>query len=176
LNPFPTLEHKQLAEQIAAALIEKGETIAVAETTTGGLISAALLSVNGASRYYAGGGVLYTLNSRIALAGVSPNEYKDYRGTTVDIILSLASSMRKKLGATWCIAESGLAGPNAGRLGGQPGNTVIGIDGPVQRSEAFNSGLSDREENMVAFATRTLEFALASIEGTSSNQASTTNQ
>ena len=75
------IEHKQLAEEIAAMLIARNETIAVAEATTGGLVSAALLCVAGASQYYAGGGVLYTLNSRVALAGIAPEEYANYHGT-----------------------------------------------------------------------------------------------
>ena len=158
------LEHKQLAERIAALLIERNETIAVAEATTGGLVSASLLWVNGASKFYAGGGVLYTINSRIALAGISPKEYVGYQGTTEGMVASLAFSMREKLGSTWCVAESGLAGPTGGKFGGQPGNTVIGIDGPIQRTESFNSGLAGREENMVAFTTRTLQFIVESIQ------------
>ena len=164
MNSLSTSEHRELAEKIAAVLIEKEQTIAVAETTTGGLVSAALLSVSGASRYYAGGGVLYTLNSRIALAGVPAKEYENYRGTNPELILSLASSMRDKLGSTWCISESGLAGPGGGRFGGPPGRTVIGIDGPVQRTETFHTGLQGREENMSAFTTLTLQFILNAIQ------------
>ena len=158
------IEHKQLAEEIAAMLIARNETIAVAEATTGGLVSAALLCVAGASQYYAGGGVLYTLNSRIALAGIAPEEYANYHGTTPEMIASLAASMRETLNASWCVSESGLAGPTGGRFGGEPGTTVIGIDGPVKRTEIFDSGLKGREENMIAFTTRTLEFVLESIK------------
>ena len=159
------IEHKQLAEKIASALISKNETIAIAEATTGGLVSASLLAVEGASRYYAGGGVLYTLNSRIVLAGVSSEEYKDYRGTTPEMISSLANSMRLKIGSTWCIAESGLAGASGGRFGGEPGNTIIGITVPLEKTEWFDSGLKGREENMIAFTTRTLQFTLECLEG-----------
>ena len=82
MSSFLSNEQRELAEEIASRLTERGETVAVAESTAGGLISAALLSVAGASRYYSGGGVLYTLNSRTALAGVPAEEYADYRGTT----------------------------------------------------------------------------------------------
>ena len=130
-------EQQQLANDIAERLIARGETLAVAESTSGGLVSAALLAVAGASRYYAGGGVLYTLNSRTALAGVPAETYANYRGTTPEMLATLAEAMRERLGATWCIAESGVAGPGPGR---------------------FETGLSDRQENMVEFATRTLRY------------------
>src|SRR5947207_10530405 len=107
---FLTPEQTALAADIAVALTERGETVCVAEGTAGGLISAALLSVPGASRYYLGGGVLYTLKSRIALAGMSPETYEHYRGTTPEMLQALAEAMRARLEAIWCVAESGLAG------------------------------------------------------------------
>lgn len=158
MGMFLNDEQEKLAREIATQLTERGDTVAVAEATTGGLISAALLSVAGASRYYAGGGVVYTLNSRTALAGVPSEQYVNYRGTTPEMIASLADSMRQRLGATWCIAESGLAGPTGGRSGAPPGRTTIGVAGPVARTEVIETGLSDREANMVEFTTRSLRF------------------
>ncbi len=151
-------EQERLALEIAMQLTTRGETVAVAEATTGGLISAALLSVAGASRYYAGGGVLYTLGSRSALAGVPSEQYANYRGTTPEMLASLAESMRLRLGATWCIAESGLAGPTGGRFGAPVGRTTIGVAGPIARTEVIETGLSDRAANMVDFTTRSLLF------------------
>lgn len=151
-------EQKTLAIEIATRLTERGDTIAVAEATAGGLISAALLSVAGASRYYAGGGVVYTLASRTALAGVPAEQYANYRGTTPEMLASLAESMRQRLEATWCIAESGLAGPTGGRFGAPAGKVTISVAGPVARTEVVETGLSDREANMVEFATRALRF------------------
>ena len=111
-------EQERLANEIATRLIERGDTVAVAESTTGGLVSAALLSVAGSSRFYAGGAVLYTLGSRTALAGVPAEAYANYQGTTPEMLATLAESLRERLGATWCIAESGVAGPTGGRWGG----------------------------------------------------------
>src|SRR4051794_14324715 len=102
---FLSAEQETLAEQIAGVLVARGETVAVAESTTGGLVSAALLSVAGASRYFAGGGVVYTLKSRTVLGGVSAEQYVNYRGTTPEMLASLAESMRERLVATWCVAE-----------------------------------------------------------------------
>ena len=164
MGMFLNDEQERLAHEIAAQLIACGETVAVAEGTAGGLISAALLSVAGASRYYAGGGVVYTLGSRTALAGVPPEQYANYQGTTPEMLASLAESMRQRLGATWCIAESGLAGPTGGRSGAPPGRTTIGVAGPVARTEVIETGLSDREANMVEFTTRSLLFLSNAIQ------------
>jgi PncC family amidohydrolase len=152
MTSFLTIEQRELAQEVGSLLADRGQTIAVAEATAGGLISAALLSVPGASRYYAGGAVVYTRNSRIMLAGVPPEEMANYRGTTAEMIVGLADSMRQRLGATWCVAESGVAGPT----GSRPGRTVIGIAGPVSRTETFETGLVEREANMMEFTTRSL--------------------
>ena len=70
----------------------------------------------------------------------------------------LAESMRERLGATWCIAESGLAGPTGGRSGAPAGRTTIGVAGPVARTTVVETGISDREANMVEFTTLALRF------------------
>ena len=156
-------EQQQLANDIAERLIARGETVAVSESTTGGLVSAALLAVAGASRYYAGGGVLYTLNSRTALAGVPAETYANYRGTTPEMLAALAEAMRERLGATWCIAESGVAGPGPGRFGAPAGRTTLSVAGPVTRTEAIETGIDDRQANMAEFATRTLRCLSAAL-------------
>ena len=158
MSTFLNAEQEDLAAEIASLLTQRGETVAVAETTAGGLVSAALLSVAGASRYYVGGGVVYTLNSRIALAGVPAEQYANYRGTTPEMLVSLAESMRQRLEATWCIAESGLAGPTGGGSGAPPGRTTIAVAGPVTRTQVIDTGVSDREANMVEFTTHALRF------------------
>ncbi|MGD9934999.1 MAG: CinA family protein [Dehalococcoidia bacterium] len=165
---FLDAEQQALAADIAERVIARGETVAVAESTTGGLIAAALLSVAGASRYFAGGGVVYTLKSRTALAGADPAQYANYRGTTTEMLESLAESMRDRLGATWCIAESGLAGPTGGRTGAAAGRTTMSVVGPVTRTEKLETGSDDRVENMGAFTTaslRLLRNAIASASG-----------
>jgi PncC family amidohydrolase len=149
---FLDAQQQELAGEIAAILTERNETVAVAESTAGGLVSAAFLWVPGASRYYRGGGVLYTRQSRIAMAGMRPEQFENYRGATPENVTAMAEALRERLGATWCVAEAGTAGPT----GGQPGRTVIAVAGPVSRSEVIETGSTDREANMVAFATRAL--------------------
>jgi PncC family amidohydrolase len=155
---FLTQEQQALAEEIGVLLVERGENVCVADGTTGGLVSAALLPVAGASRFFAGGAVLYTLKSRIALAGAPAELFENYQGTTLDMMSITANALRERLGTTWCVAESGVAGPTGGRSGRPPGSTNICVAGPLERREAIETGLSDRVENMVEFATRTLRL------------------
>lgn len=157
-------EQQALASEIGARLVERGETVAVVEATAGGLVSAALLSVAGASKFYAGGGVTYTLASRTALAGVPAEDYANYRGTTPEMLTKLVEAMRQRLGATWCIAETGLAGPTGGRFGAEPGKVTVGVAGPVTRTEVMYTGMSDRVENMVEFTTRALRYLNDAIQ------------
>lgn len=165
MSSFLNQEQRALAQEIASLLTQRDETVCVAEGTAGGLISAALLSLAGASRYYRGGGVLYTLRSRIALAGVPAELMANYRGTTFEMLSATAESLRERLEATWCIAESGTAGPTGGRSGAPPGRTLIAIVGPVSRSEIFETGLEDRETNMVEFATHSLRLFRTVLQG-----------
>ncbi len=155
---FLNEEQERFAREIAELLIGRNETISVAEATAGGLISAALLWVPGASRYFGGGAVVYTLNSRTVLAGVPAEELANYRGTTPEMLHSMARSMRERLGTTWCLAESGLAGPTPGRSGTRPGRTTISIAGPIDRSEVIETGSADREANMIEFTTVALHL------------------
>ena len=157
---FLTPEQQALALQIGEALAARGETVAVAESTAGGLVSAALLWVPGASRYFRGGGVFYTRQSRIAMAGMTQEQFEGYRGSTPENVAAMAEALRARLDATWCIAEAGAAGPT-----GHAGRTVLAVAGPSARTEVFETQSSDREANMVAFATRALQLlrdALAS--------------
>ncbi len=168
MSTFLSPEQEALASEIAELLTSRGETIAVAESTTGGLISAALLSVAGASRYYAGGGVVYTLKSRTALAGVPAEQYANYRGTTPEMLASLAESMRDRLGATWAIGESGLAGPTGGRTA-PAGRTTVSIAGPANVTEVLETGSDDRMQNMSVFTTFALTHLRQAIAGAPSN-------
>src|SRR6187399_2990839 len=106
-----------LAEKIAARLIERKETIAVAEGSAGGLISAALLAVPGASAYFLGGAIVYTVAARRALADITDEDMKGIRAASEPYALLLARRIRDKHGATWGLSETGAAGPTGNRYG-----------------------------------------------------------
>ena len=89
-----------IAEKIAARLIERRETIAIAESSTGGLIAAALLAVPGASSYFVGGAVVYTKVARAALLGIGDADMAGLRPATEAYSLLVAQRVRERHGAT----------------------------------------------------------------------------
>jgi len=147
-----------IAEKIAARLIERKETIAVAEGSAGGLISAALLAVPGASTYFVGGAVVYTGTARNVLAGIGADDMKGIRPASEPYAALLARQMCKQLNTVWGLAEAGAAGPSGNRYGDPAGHTCIAVAGPVERAITLRTGNDDRRANMFAFAQRALEL------------------
>ncbi len=144
-----------LAEKIAARLIARNEKIAIAEGSAGGLISAALLAVPGASAYFLGGAIVYTVAAR-RLVGISDEDMTGIRAASEPYALLLARRVRDKHGATWGLSETGAAGPSGNRYGDPAGHTCIGIAGPAERAITLRTGSADRQVNMRAFAHRAL--------------------
>jgi PncC family amidohydrolase len=147
-----------LAEKIAASLIARGETVGVAESSTGGLISAALLSVPGASAYYRGGGVIYTPRARAALVNITKEEMDGMRGATEPYAALLASRARELLNTTWGLSETGATGPTGNRYGDAAGHSCMAVTGPIAQTITLETGSTDRVANMRAFAFRALEL------------------
>jgi nicotinamide-nucleotide amidase len=130
--------------EAGALLKARGQTIAVAESSAGGLASAALLAVPGASGYFRGGGVVYTVRSRMAFLKM---DLGDIRPSALDTVPGLAAAVRRELGADWGLAESGAAGP------GEPaGFSFVAIDGPLSLARRIDTGSKDRRANMIAYA------------------------
>ena len=154
---------RPLAEKIAARLIERRETIAIAESSTGGLIAAALLAVPGASAYVVGGAVVYTKASRAALLGISDADMQGLRPATEGYSLLIARRVRERLGATWGLGETGATGPSGNRYGDPAGHSCMAIAGPVERAATLQTGSADRRANMDAFAKRALELLLDAL-------------
>src|SRR5215472_1465875 len=115
------------AETIANRLIARHETIATAESSTGGLIAAALLAVPGASAYFLGGAVVYTELARAALLGISDAEMQGLRSATETYALLLARRVRDRHAAVWGVGETGATGPTGNRHGDPAGHTCIAI-------------------------------------------------
>lgn len=147
-----------LAEQAATELKTREQTVAVAESSTGGLISAALLAVPGASAYFVGGSVVYTLESRKHILGLRRSDVEGLEPLTEAMVLRFAEKARAQLNTTWGVAELGVAGPTGARYGHPPGISVIGIAGPVSASLLIETGVGDREANMWTFTERALQL------------------
>ena len=141
----------------AGALLKaRGETIAVAESSAGGLINAALVAVPGASAYYLGGAVIYTKAARRDIMGLSSLDVKGMRSASEPYAKLLARKAREKLGATWGLSETGASGPTGNSYGDAPGHACIAVSGPVEAVITVETGSADREANMREFARRAL--------------------
>ena len=152
-----------LAETVARRLIARQETVAIAESSTGGLVAAALLAVPGASAYFLGGAVVYTKAARAALLGIGDADMQGFRPASEAYALLLARRMRERHGAAWGLGETGATGPTGNRYGDPAGHTCIGVAGPVERAITLRTGSAERLANMDAFAKRALELLVEVI-------------
>src|SRR5690348_174719 len=147
-----------VADRLGVALKERRETIGIAESSTGGLISAALLAVPGASAYFLGGAIVYTRESRRTLLDIPDSAFAGIRGVTEQLAQVLARGTLRRFATTWSLAEVGAAGPTGNRYGDAAGHSCIAIAGPVERAITVETGSSDRVANMRTFAAAALEL------------------
>ena len=152
-----------IAEKIAAILIERRQTIAVAESSTGGLISASLLAVPGASAYFLGGAVVYTRDARRILMDIPDEAMKGIRSASEPYAKLLASQIRQRFSTDWGLSETGATGPSGNRYGDAAGHSCIGIAGLEPSAMTLETGSADRLANMHVFASTALNFLLQNL-------------
>jgi PncC family amidohydrolase len=147
-----------LGNIVSHLLKERKHTVAVAESSAGGLINAALVAVAGASAYYLGGGIVYTGAGRAALLGVTAQDMLNARSASEPFARLLAQRVRTNLGATWGLSETGASGPSGNRYGDAPGHACIAVSGPVEAVITLETASADREANMWVFARKAIEL------------------
>ncbi len=152
-----------IAEKISAELTERRQTIAIAESSTAGLISAALLAVPGASAYFLGGAVVYTRQSRRVLLDIPDAALDGMRPSTEAYALMMARTAQERFSSTWALAETGATGPTGNRYGDAPGHSCIAIAGGAEQAMTLETGKPDRLENMHAFTAAALNFLLKAV-------------
>ncbi len=162
MNP----ELMRLAEEIAERLRSRGERVAIAESSAGGLISSALLAVPGASRYFLGGAIVYTLQARQSLVGVTQEQMDaaGIRSSSEPYAALLAERIRDQHGADWGLAETGAAGPTGNRYGDAAGHTCIAVDGPARSVRTLETDDDDRADNMVRFAAAAMAEFISTLD------------
>jgi PncC family amidohydrolase len=157
-------ELEALAAGIGERLKARGETIAVNESSSGGLISAALLSTPGASAYYLGGAVVYTPKARVLLTEIPKEALAGMRSASEPYALLLARNARERFGAAWGVSETGAAGPTGNPYGDAPGHTCVAVSGSVEAVLTIETGEADRSANMRAFAAAALELLRRALD------------
>ncbi|MFN3610328.1 MAG: CinA family protein [Hyphomonas sp.] len=155
-----------LAAEIGDILKARRETVAISESSAGGLISAALLAAPGASRFYRGGGVIYTPQAFRGLLGLTREELGDKRSSSEPYARLLAQTIRTKLDADWGLCETGASGPTGNMYGDAAGHTCVALAGPggILISRTLETGLSSRESNMRLFAAEALDLLRAGLD------------
>lgn len=152
-----------LAEAAGAILKERKLTIVVAESSTGGLISAALLAVPGASAYFLGSAVVYTREARRILMDIPDADMKGIRSASETYAKLLAAQIRQRFNSDWGLSETGASGPTGNRYGDAAGHSCIGIAGAEARAITLETGNADRVGNMQIFAKTALSELLATL-------------
>jgi nicotinamide-nucleotide amidase len=152
-----------IAIEIAALLTSRRETIAVAESSAGGLISAALLAVPGASAFFLGGAVVYTRLSRGVLLDIPDTALAGMRPATEPYAQLLARTARERFGTVWSLAETGATGPTGNRYGDAAGHACLAVAGPVERAVTLETGHGERSANMREFTAAALDLLRACL-------------
>jgi nicotinamide-nucleotide amidase len=152
-----------IAEQVAARLIARKQTVAVAESSTGGLISASLLAVPGASAYFLGGAVVYTRDARRILMDIPDDAMKGLRSASEPYARLLAGQMRERFGCDWGLSETGATGPAGNRYGDAAGHSCMAVAGPAAEVITLETGRNDRFANMQVFAATALRLLLKTL-------------
>lgn len=163
MTGFETLT--SLAERLAERLKASEQSVAVAESSAGGLISAALLAVPGASAYFLGGAVVYTGRARMRLLDIPREAVAGMRSSSEPYALLLARTVREQFAATWGLSETGAAGPTGNGYGDAAGHTCVAVSGPFEHAMTIETGVADRAANMQAFAAAALELLLTATDG-----------
>ncbi len=153
----------KLSNQISDILKKLNHTVAVSESSAGGLISAHLLAIPGASAYFIGSAVFYTRKASEAFINVTDEDLTGIRSATEEYALFNARRVKEMLGTTWGIAETGASGPTGNRYGDPAGHSAIAISGPVEESVTISTNNSDRELNMIEFTKKTFEEFISVI-------------
>jgi PncC family amidohydrolase len=147
-----------VAGRVGALLKARGETVAVAESAAGGLITAGLLAVPGASAWVLGGVVIYTRQAWEALRDFDEALLEGHRSSTEGNALVRARLARGRFAASWGIGETGAAGPTGNRYGDPAGHVCLAISGRREVATTVRTGSGDRLANMHAFAAAALRL------------------
>jgi PncC family amidohydrolase len=154
-----------MGHSVGELLKERKQTIAIAESSAGGLISAVLVAVPGASAFFLGGSVIYTLEARRLLLNLKDEEFTGVRASTEEYALRMARAVRQLFGTTWGISETGATGPTGNRYGDAAGHGCVAVAGPVERVITIETRHSGREANMWMFTESAIELLETSIRG-----------
>ena len=153
-----------LARRAADLLVARKQTVSVAESSSGGMVSAALLAIPGASAYFLGGAIVYTAKARVLLMQLSRESVAGMRSASEPYAMLLAQTVRERFSASWGLSETGAAGPTGNPYGDSPGHSCIAVAGPIEHSRTIETGRDGRLDNMRSFARAALDLLIEAVE------------
>ena len=156
-----TLVHR--AAEVGKLLKARNETVAVCESSAGGLICASLLAIPGASAWVLGGMVIYTRQAWDALKDFDESLLRGARSSTETNAVVRADLVRQRFGASWGLGETGAAGPTGNRYGDPAGHVCLAVSGSVERALTLRTGSGDRLANMRVFTLAALDLLAAQL-------------
>src|ERR1700752_3605210 len=155
-----------LAKRVGEKLKARKETVGVSESSSGGLVSAVLLAVPGASAYFMGGAVVYTRPAGEAFLTATPAKRSGIRSSSEPWALLAAGLVRGQLNTTWGLAETGASGPTGNSYGDPAGHTCVAVVGPKGKiARTLRTGSTDEVANMQAFAAEALKLLDEQLSG-----------
>lgn len=164
----PSLTFEDLladAKAVAALLVARKQSVALAESSSGGLISAALLAVPGASAFYLGGAVVYTPRARHRLLDLTREDVEGLRSASEPYAQALAQRVQSRFKASWGLSETGASGPTGNPYGDAAGHCCLAVAGPrALVSQTLETGQTDRYSNMLGFSRAALSLLRNEIE------------
>ncbi len=136
-------------EQIAEALVERGQTVSVAEADTCGLIGYTFSTVAGSSRWFPGGVIAYTGGLKQSVLGVPDEVYESKGSVSPEVAIAMATGARDLTNTDYAVSVTGVAGPTGGRSGLPIGTFYIGVAGPdgLEAAERIQTDAGDRDGN-----------------------------
>ena len=150
------------AAKAVALLLTRRETVASAESLTGGLVADAFVTVPGTSGVYRGGVVAYSTRLKHELLGVDADLLETKGAVDPEVALQMAAGARKRLRTTWGVATTGVAGPDS-QDGVPPGVVFVAVDGPGGSRVARHDLTGDREQVRAGATARAIELLLSQV-------------
>lgn len=130
-------EHQTMASVLGELLRGKNQTLATAESCTGGMIGQMITAIAGSSDYYRGGVVAYSNEIKSGVLGVSDDLLREHGAVSEPVAIAMADACRARLGSDWAISVTGIAGPGGGTPTKPVGLVYIGLAGPGKGARAF---------------------------------------
>jgi len=160
-----SIDTGSLENTVAGLLIKRGMSIATAESCTGGLLSKRLTDIPGASKFFAGGAIAYSIRSKTELLGVAPGLIREKGAVSRDVALAMADGARIRLGADIGVGITGIAGPGSDGSALEPGTVFVAVSTGNASFCRESKTFHDRDRARIIGASHALDMVRRYLTG-----------